>query len=133
MIGSRVRLQGFVHRLRIQKTHYFLIIRDGTAFVQCILTGDCIRTVDALDLTVESTVEIVGTVEKVKEGQSAPGGVEVMVDWWKIIGKAPGGSEAFEGRLRAVSCSNRNLDELTGRTLNHPFEQICVISSCVEK
>ena len=67
------------------------------------MTGDCIRTIDAVDLTVESTVEVVGTVEKVKEGQTAPGGVEVVVDWWKILGKAPGGLDAFEGRLREVS------------------------------
>lgn len=67
------------------------------------MTGDCIRTLDAIDLTVESTVEVVGTVEKVKEGQDAPGGIELMVDWWKILGKAPGGIDAFEGRLTAVS------------------------------
>ena len=99
-----------MHRFRPQKTNFFLILRDGTAFVQAILTGDTIRTVDALDLTVESTVEIVGTVEKVKEGQSAPGGVEVLVDYWKILGQAPGGDEAFEGRLRAVSLAFAGVD-----------------------
>lgn len=67
------------------------------------MSGDCIRTTDALDLTVESTVEIVGKVEKVKEGQTAPGGVEVIVEYWKILGLAPGGVDAFEGRLAAVS------------------------------
>lgn len=103
MIGSRVRVMGWVHRFRPQKTNFFLVVRDGTAYVQCILTGDCIRTMDALDLTVESTVELVGTVEKVKEGQSAPGGVEIVVDWWKTLGRAPGGDESFEGRLRPVS------------------------------
>jgi asparaginyl-tRNA synthetase len=91
-----------VHRFRPQAKHFFLVLRDGTQFAQAILTGDCIRTLDALDLTVESTIEVKGTVEKVKEGQSAPGGVELVVDWWRIIGKAPGGSEAFEGRLREV-------------------------------
>lgn len=70
---------------------------------QCILTGDCIKTIDALDLTTESTVEIVGKVEKVKEGQTAPEGVEVIVDYWKIIGLAPGGKEAFESIIQPVS------------------------------
>jgi asparaginyl-tRNA synthetase len=102
MAGSQIRIQGWVHRFRPQKTNFFLILRDGTAFAQCILTGDCIRTLDALDLTVESTVEIVGTVEKVKEGQTAPGDVEVIVDWWKLMGRAPGGDEAFEGKLQKV-------------------------------
>jgi asparaginyl-tRNA synthetase len=103
LVGSRVRLQGWVHRLRTQKTNYFIVLRDGTAFVQCILTGDCIRTIDALDLTVESTIELTGMVNKVKEGQTAPGGVEITVDWWKTVGLAAGGEDAFEGRLRAVS------------------------------
>ena len=102
--GSRVRLQGWVHRLRTQKTNYFIVLRDGTGFVQCVLSGDCIKTVDALDLTVESTIELCGTVEKVKEGSTAPGGIEVSVDYWKILGRAPAGDDAFEGRLRAVSC-----------------------------
>ncbi|EIW71684.1 hypothetical protein TREMEDRAFT_71235 [Tremella mesenterica DSM 1558] len=120
LIGKRVRFQGWVHRYRPQKTNYFLVIRDGTGFVQCILTGDCIRTTDALDLTVESTVEISGKVEKVKEGQSAPGGIEVVVDYWKIIGLAPGGDDAFEGRLRidtdpSIRADLRHL-ELRGET-----------------
>lgn len=102
LVGSRVRLQAWVHRYRPQAKHYFLVLRDGTAFAQVILTGDCIRTLDALDLTVESTVEVVGTVEKVKDGQTAPGGVEVFVDYWKILGSAPGGADSFEGRLREV-------------------------------
>jgi asparaginyl-tRNA synthetase len=42
-------------------------------------------------------------VEKVKDGQTAPGGVEVFVDYWKILGSAPGGADSFEGRLREVS------------------------------
>jgi asparaginyl-tRNA synthetase len=69
---------------------------------QCILTGDCIKTVEALDLTTESTVEIVGKVEKVKDGQTAPGGVEIIVDYWRIIGLAPGGKEAFESIIQPV-------------------------------
>ncbi|WVQ96172.1 asparagine-tRNA ligase [Kwoniella sp. CBS 9459] len=100
LVGSRVRVQGWVHRFRPQKTNYFLIVRDGTAMLQCILTGDCIKTLDALDLVTESTVEVVGTIEKVKEGQTAPGGVELIVDYWKIIGRAPGGADAFDGRLQ---------------------------------
>lgn len=106
LVGSRVRLQGWVHRFRPQKTNFFILLRDGTAFTQCILTGDCIKTEDALDLTTESTVEIVGRVEKVKEGQTAPGGVEVIVDYWRTIGLAPGGKEAFESIIQPVSSSS---------------------------
>ncbi|WRT69492.1 asparagine-tRNA ligase [Kwoniella shivajii] len=120
LVGTRVRIQGWVHRFRPQKTNYFIVVRDGTAMLQCILTGDAIKTIDALDLTTESTVELVGTIEKVKEGQTAPGGVELMVDYWKIIGKAPGGSEAFEGRLSVDTDASIRADlrhlELRGET-----------------
>ncbi|OCF61780.1 asparagine-tRNA ligase [Kwoniella mangroviensis CBS 10435] len=120
LVGSRVRIQGWVHRFRPQKTNYFLVVRDGTAMLQCVLTGDCIKTLDALDLTTESTVELVGTVEKVKEGQKAPGGVELMVDYWKIIGRAPGGIDAFEGRLQQDTDASIRADlrhlELRGET-----------------
>lgn len=120
LVGKRVKFQGWVHRYRPQKTNYFLVVRDGTGFVQCVLSGDCIRTVDAIDLTIESTVEIVGKVEKVKEGQSAPGGIEVSVDYWKILGLAPGGEDSFEGRVRpdtepSIRADLRHL-ELRGET-----------------
>lgn len=98
-----------------------MILRDGSGpLVQSILSGDCIRTIDALDLTVESTIELTGTVQKVKEGQSAPQGLEVVVDWWQIVGLAPSGDDAFEGRLTAetdpsIRAELRHL-ELRGET-----------------
>jgi len=105
----------------MQKTNYFVVLRDGSGpLAQLVLTGDCIKTLDALDLTVESTIEVTGTVQKVKEGQSAPQGVEIIVDWWKILGRAPSGDDAFEGRLKAdtepqIRADLRHL-ELRGET-----------------
>lgn len=119
--GSRVRLSGWVHRLRTQKTNYFVVLRDASGpLVQLVMTGDCIKTLDALDLTVESTIEITGTVQKVKDGQSAPQGIEVIVDWWKIVGRAPAGEDAFEGRIPADADPSIRADlrhlELRGET-----------------
>ncbi|WOO76854.1 Asparagine--tRNA ligase, cytoplasmic [Vanrija pseudolonga] len=121
LIGDRVRLQGWVHRLRTQKTNYFIILRDGSGpLAQLVLSGDAIKTLDALDLTVESTIEATGTIQKVKEGQSAPQGVEIVVDWWKIVGRAPSGDDAFEGRLSADTDASIRADlrhlELRGET-----------------
>jgi asparaginyl-tRNA synthetase len=97
--------------LRAQKTQTFVVLRDGTGFVQCLLAGPCAQTVDALDLTVESTVELIGTVHKVKEGQEAPNGIEVKVDWWRIVGRAPSGDKAFEGMLSKVRLSHNSTDK----------------------
>lgn len=57
---------------------------------------------DALTLTLESTVELVGTLQAVPEGKTAPGGHELVVDFWRVVGPAPGGEDAFTNRLNEV-------------------------------
>ncbi|VDK41445.1 unnamed protein product [Taenia asiatica] len=95
-VGKRVQVFGWVHRIRRQsKQLMFIILRDGTGLLQCLLTGDLSRTADGLTLSTESSVFVKGTVSKVPAGQKAPGDVEVQVDYWECIGKAPaGGVEA---------------------------------------
>ena len=53
-------------------------------------------------MTLESSVELVGTLKAVPVGQSAPGGHELIVDYWRIIGAAPGAEDAFTNRLDEV-------------------------------
>ncbi|KZT61166.1 asparaginyl-tRNA synthetase [Calocera cornea HHB12733] len=101
--GKRVRVFGWVHRLRQQKDMTFIVLRDGTGFLQCILAGKCAQTYDALMLTTESTVELVGTVQAVPEGKTAPGGHELIVDYWHTLGAAPGGDDAFTNKFNEHS------------------------------
>lgn len=63
---------------------------------------DQAQTYDALTLTLESTVELVGTLQAVPEGKTAPGGHELVVDFWRVVGPAPGGEDAFTNRLNEV-------------------------------
>lgn len=60
------------------------------------------QTYDALTLTLESTVELVGTVQPTPDGKTAPGGHELIVDFWRALGVAPGGDDAFTNRLNEV-------------------------------
>ena len=92
---KRVRVFGWVHRLRQQKDMTFVVLRDGTGFLQCILQGTVAQTYDALTLTLESSVELRGTLKVLPEGKEAPGGHELSVDWWQCVGKAPGGDDAI--------------------------------------
>lgn len=40
-----------------------------------------------------------GTVKALPEGKNAPGGHELSADYWRVIGKAPGGEEAFTNKV----------------------------------
>lgn len=40
--GRRVRIFGWVHRLRQQSTLFFITLRDGTGFLQCVLSGQMV-------------------------------------------------------------------------------------------
>merc|ERR1712157_652409 len=49
------------------------------------------QTYDFLTMQTESSIEIYGTLQPVKDGASAPGGHELIVDYWKLISNAPPG------------------------------------------
>lgn len=100
---ERVQLFGWAHRIRAQgKKLLFLTLRDGTGFLQALITGEgLLECREARLLTTESTVALSGRLRPVPEGQSAPGGIELAVDHWQLIHAAPGGEEAFETQLNA--------------------------------
>jgi len=72
----------------------------------------------------------------IPEGQKAPGGHELVVDYWKVLGAAPGAEETFTNRLNEVPSSDTDsVSSLTPPCSNPtlPYLPICVISCCVAK
>ncbi|KAI9804425.1 MAG: hypothetical protein M1825_001324 [Sarcosagium campestre] len=94
--GTRVKVMGWVHRLRSQKGVMFVTLQDATfSTLQCVLSGDLIKTYDAMTLTTQSSIAIYGEMWEVPPKQHAPDQRELHADYFKVIGKAPGDLEAY--------------------------------------
>lgn len=121
-VGERVKVSGWIHRLRSNKKVVFIVLRDGSGFLQTVLTGDLAVAQQTLDLTIESTVTLYGTITKVPEGKSAPGGVELVVDYYEVVGLAPSGDDAFTNKVAEGADPSLLLDQrhlaLRGETLS---------------
>ena len=132
-VGKRVFVQGWADSKRQQsKKLIFLVLRDGTGLLQCLLTDNLALTPEALALSLESSVSVWGQVSKVKEGQSAPGGLEVVADYWELVGASPsGGAEAIVNESSGVDLQ---LDQrhlmLRTQSLSNTFRLRSYITQC---
>ncbi|KAL4901908.1 hypothetical protein BDW74DRAFT_67999 [Aspergillus multicolor] len=97
--GTRVRVLGRVHRLRSQKDMIFLTLSDGYGYLQCVLTGDLVKTYDAMTLTLETSIALHGEMRAVPPKQHAPDNRELHVDFYTVIGRAAGDKEAITTRV----------------------------------
>lgn len=121
-VETRVVVQGWVHRFRLQKGLAFITLRDGSGFLQCVLTGDLAKCRATVELTLESTVTIKGVIHKLPEGKSAPGGVELQADYYEVVGAAPSGDESITNKVQEGADPSLLLDQrhltLRGETLS---------------
>jgi len=83
--GKKVNLRGWIYRKRDQKKLIFIILRDSSDIIQCVIKNNSKAWKPAQKITIESSCEITGKVHKDKR---APTGYEVEVSDLKIVGLA---------------------------------------------
>lgn len=109
--GKRVQVNGWIHRLRAQKGLTFVVLRDGTGFLQCVFSGDLANAYSTSTLTLESTISIYGVLNHVPEGHNAPGGHELIADYYQVVGLAPSGEDAFTNKVQESADPSILLDQ----------------------
>src|SRR3954466_2602737 len=87
-VGEKVTIDGWLYNKRTSGKLQFPIVRDGSGYLQCVVfkkevTEETWAAADAA--TQEASVRVTGTVRE--EGR-APGGVELGVETFEILGAA---------------------------------------------
>ena len=83
-VGTEVEIRGWVYHLRSSGKIRFVVIRDGTGLVQCIVTeSDTPETFEVSGrLTQETSCIVTGVV---RQDKRAPGGYEIITKSIRII------------------------------------------------
>lgn len=87
--GTVVRVRGWVTRLRSSGKVAFIVLRDGSGLLQCVLVKQTVLS-DVWDLfgdlTQETCIQVTGNV---RADDRAPGGYEMEVSDIQILGGSP--------------------------------------------
>lgn len=88
-MGAEVQIQGWVHSFRDQKAVQFIVLRDHTGLVQCVIDRSQYPLVAkrASALTRESTVAIYGKI--IENPVVKLGGIELQVSRLEVEGLSP--------------------------------------------
>ncbi len=85
--GKEVLLKGWIYEIRALAKLGFILLRDRTGIVQCVIQGNLMNKLS--ELTLESAVEIKGKVKSANvKAEYARKDIEVDVESIEIIGKA---------------------------------------------
>ncbi len=84
-IGEKVLIKGHAQTLRVQRSVAFIILRDVTGTVQCVIDSSHPQFELVRTLTTESVLEIVGAVTPTK---STERGLEIQIEQITILSRA---------------------------------------------
>jgi asparaginyl-tRNA synthetase len=87
-VGKAITIKGWLHNRRSSGKIHFLVVRDGTGFLQVVMGKNDVpeATFKAADhLSQESSIVVIGTV---REDKRAKGGYELTANALEIVGPA---------------------------------------------
>ena len=83
-INKKVEIKGWVYRVRKLKNITFIILRDRTGLVQCVVENSCM---DISGAKLESVVSITG---EVKESNNVLNSFEILIKKFQVINSSTG-------------------------------------------
>ncbi|MBU0459214.1 MAG: asparagine--tRNA ligase [Nanoarchaeota archaeon] len=85
--SGKVSIRGWVHRERGSNKMKFIVLRDSSNIIQCVLKKENFtKQWNEIDkLQVESSIMLTGTI---KEDKRAPSGYEIQVNQFELVGKS---------------------------------------------
>jgi len=88
--GQQVTVRGWLHNRRSSGRIHFLTVRDGTGFIQCVMSKGAVPDetfVESDHLSQETALVLTGTV---RADARAPGGYEIDVSALQVVGESAG-------------------------------------------
>jgi len=83
---GKTEIEGFVHEIRDQSKIKFVLVRDATGIIQCIVKPEQKKIFGKIaKIPRESVVKIMG---EVKASGQAPGGAEILIQDYEVLSKA---------------------------------------------
>jgi aspartyl-tRNA synthetase len=86
--GAKIKIAGHAQVIRAQSSVIFVILRDITGTVQCVIDKANPLFELAEKITAESVLEIDGAIATTKVTNSTPDGIEIQVETFKILSLA---------------------------------------------
>jgi asparaginyl-tRNA synthetase len=118
--GTRVRVVGRVDNIRTSKALSFVYLTDTRGYLLCIFSDELNKTIPIL-LQKQASIEIIGEMKRAPPEKHAPDNRELHVDFYNIIGEAPGGPESFTKKA-SESANEFVLADLRHLVLRRPDE-----------
>lgn len=81
-IEKKIKVEGWVYRIRKLKEITFLILRDRSGLVQCVVEN---KSINIDNISLESVISVFG---KVKESKNALNPFEILIEEIKVVSEA---------------------------------------------